>query len=85
VVFTEREALVRYRYRWSDADKNSDQKLDRNEFMTFRHPEQSNLTMANMVHTIMNGLGKFDRILTNTLSFVNGPFIYTIQQIIVNY
>lgn len=52
----ERESLVRYKFRWSDADQNSNNKLTEEEFLAFRHPEQSKITMQNMLETILNGL-----------------------------
>ncbi|XP_060074115.1 45 kDa calcium-binding protein-like [Ylistrum balloti] len=52
----ERESLVRYKFRWTDADQDSNNKLTEEEFLAFRHPEQSKITMNNMLETILNGL-----------------------------
>ncbi|OWF44013.1 45 kDa calcium-binding protein-like [Mizuhopecten yessoensis] len=52
----ERESLVRYKFRWTDADQDNNNKLTEEEFLAFRHPEQSQITMNNMLETILNGL-----------------------------
>ena len=53
-----KEELIRYKFRWSDADAEPmDNELTREEFMSFRHPEQSEKTLNNMVVSILNGIG----------------------------
>ncbi|XP_025084383.1 45 kDa calcium-binding protein-like isoform X2 [Pomacea canaliculata] len=52
-----KEELIRYKFRWSDADTDPlDNELTREEFMSFRHPEQSDKTLNNMVISIMSGI-----------------------------
>nr|KAG5704737.1 hypothetical protein BaRGS_005193 [Batillaria attramentaria] len=52
-----KEELIRYKFRWSDADTDPlDNELTREEFMAFRHPEQSEKTLNNMVISIMSGI-----------------------------
>lgn len=52
-----KEELIRYKFRWSDADEEpQDNELTRDEFMSFRHPEQSGKTLNNMVISIMSGI-----------------------------
>lgn len=52
-----KEELIRYKFRWSDADMDpTDNELTREEFMSFRHPEQSEKTLNNMVVSIMGGI-----------------------------
>ncbi|XP_070207360.1 45 kDa calcium-binding protein-like [Littorina saxatilis] len=52
-----KEELIRYKFRWSDADSEPmDNELTRVEFMAFRHPEQSEKTLNNMVVSIMSGI-----------------------------
>ena len=59
VIFSERDQLVRYKFRWTDADTSPvDNKLSKEEFLSFRHPEQSPLMLENMLQTILNSLGE---------------------------
>ncbi|KAL8574853.1 hypothetical protein ACOMHN_044875 [Nucella lapillus] len=52
-----KEELIRYKFRWTDADTDPvDNELTREEFMSFRHPEQSEKTLKNMVVSIMGGI-----------------------------
>lgn len=56
--FTEREQLIRYKFKWTDADTDPmDNKLTKEEFLAFRHPEQSEQALAHMVKTIIDSLG----------------------------
>lgn len=55
----ERDQLVRYKFKWTDADISPiDNKLDKKEFFSFRHPEHSPQLIENMILTIINSLGK---------------------------
>lgn len=57
--FSAKEELIRYKFRWTDADAEPmDNALTREEFMSFRHPEQSEKTLNNMVISIMSGIGE---------------------------
>ena len=49
--------MIRYKFKWSDADNEPlDNQLTIEEFMSFRHPEQSEKTLNNMVSSIMSGI-----------------------------
>ncbi|XP_062622272.1 45 kDa calcium-binding protein-like [Saccostrea cucullata] len=53
----ERDQLVRYKFKWTDADIDPiDNKLDKKEFFSFRHPEQSPQLVENMIMSIINSL-----------------------------
>ncbi|KAL4221289.1 45 kDa calcium-binding protein [Mactra antiquata] len=57
--YEEREQLIRYKFKWTDADTDPmDNKLSKTEFLAFRHPEQSEQALNNMVKTIMESLDK---------------------------
>ena len=61
--FLDRDQLVRYKFRWTDAEQMPmDNKLNKEEFLAFRHPEQSKLSMVKMVEMIINSLGIFRRL-----------------------
>ena len=49
--------LIRYKFKWTDADQDVDNKLTVKEFLAFRHPEQSEQALDNMLSTIINSLG----------------------------
>ncbi|XP_076472750.1 45 kDa calcium-binding protein-like [Babylonia areolata] len=52
-----KEELIRYKFRWADADTEPmDNELTKEEFMSFRHPEQSEKTLNNMVVSILGGI-----------------------------
>ncbi|WAR15391.1 CAB45-like protein, partial [Mya arenaria] len=72
--YQEREQLIRYKFKWTEADINPiDNKLSKEEFLAFRHPEQSTQALANMVKTIMESLDKNeDHVLTED-EFVTLP------------
>ena len=55
--FSERDMLIRYKFKWTDADIDVDNKLSEKEFLAFRHPEQSEQALDNMLSTIINSLG----------------------------
>lgn len=49
--------IIHYKFRWTDADNEPlDNELTQEEFMSFRHPEQSDKTLNNMVISIMSGI-----------------------------
>ena len=50
--------LIRYKFKWTDADDDVDNKLSEKEFLAFRHPEQSDQALEKMLVTIINSLGK---------------------------
>lgn len=53
----ERDKLVWYKFKWTDADiKPIDNRLDVEEFFSFRHPEHSVQLIENMVLSIINSL-----------------------------
>lgn len=58
--FDERDMLIRYKFKWTDADQDVDNKLTEKEFLAFRHPEQSEQALDNMLSTIINSLDKND-------------------------
>lgn len=43
---------------WSEAANSDPEALNIDEFMTFRHPEHSHVSLINMVNDIINSLGK---------------------------
>lgn len=58
IFFPERDQLVRYKFKWTDADiAPIDNKLDKSEFFSFRHPEHSPQLIENMISSIINSLG----------------------------
>lgn len=71
----ERDQLVRYKFKWTDADISPiDNKLDKKEFFSFRHPEHSPQLIENMILTIINSLGMTHEI--NYINRVDNIFIY---------
>ncbi|ESO99275.1 hypothetical protein LOTGIDRAFT_113682 [Lottia gigantea] len=65
----DKEDLIRYKFRWADADEEpEDNELTKEEFLSFRHPEQSPKSLNNMVFSIINALDK------------NGDNILTVQE-----
>ncbi|XP_022339214.2 45 kDa calcium-binding protein-like [Crassostrea virginica] len=75
----ERDQLVRYKFKWTDADISPiDNKLDKKEFFSFRHPEHSPQLIENMILTIINSLDE-DRDGNLTLKeFITNP--YTMEE-----
>jgi len=56
---TEREQIIRYKFKWSEADIDpTDNKLNKDEFLAFRHPEQSSQALGHMVRAILESLGR---------------------------
>lgn len=54
---TDRDQLVRYKFKWTDVEQMPmDNKLNKEEFLAFRHPEQSGLAMKKMIESILNSL-----------------------------
>ncbi|XP_052082990.1 45 kDa calcium-binding protein-like isoform X2 [Mytilus californianus] len=54
---TDRDQLVRYKFKWTDVEQMPmDNKLNKEEFLAFRHPEQSRLAMKKMIESILNSL-----------------------------
>ena len=54
------DILVAYKFRWLDADTEpTDNRLDRQEFMAFRHPEHNKKTLKTMVQNVYKGIGKW--------------------------
>lgn len=54
---SDRDQLVRYKFKWTDVEQMPmDNKLNKEEFLAFRHPEQSGLAMKKMIETILNSL-----------------------------
>lgn len=52
---SDRDQLVRYKFRWTDVERTPvDNLLTKEEFLAFRHPESSALSMDKMVETILN-------------------------------
>ncbi|BFZ23657.1 hypothetical protein BsWGS_26696 [Bradybaena similaris] len=62
----DKDALVSYKYKWTDADNNpTDNKLSESEFMAFRHPEHSKQSLELMAHNVMRGVDtNYDGIIT---------------------
>lgn len=57
----EKERLIRYKFRWAEADEDpQDNQLTLEEFAAFRHPEQSREMLQRMVAEIEGNLGKCD-------------------------
>ncbi|CAL1528641.1 unnamed protein product [Lymnaea stagnalis] len=53
----DKDALISYKFKWTDADNNiTDNKLSKDEFMIFRHPEHSKQTLETMVINVMRGV-----------------------------
>lgn len=59
LILKDRDQLVRYKFKWTDVEGMPvDNKLNKEEFLAFRHPESSALALNKMVETILNSLGK---------------------------
>ena len=57
-IIEDNERILKYRYRWVDADvEPTDDKLDINEMMNFRHPEQSKLSIKRLVTDLVDNVG----------------------------
>ena len=71
--FADREKLIRYKFKWTDADIDPmDNKLSKKEFLAFRHPEQSEQALENMLKTIIQSLGKTIHYLHTGRRFFSG-------------
>jgi hypothetical protein len=58
ILCTERERLIRYKFRWAEADEEpQDNKLSVDEMKDFRHPEQSTKMIVRMAKDIIENLG----------------------------
>lgn len=58
VRIVERERLIRYKFRWAEADDEpQDNKLSVDEMKDFRHPEQSSKMIIRMAKDIIDNLG----------------------------
>ncbi|XP_064611921.1 45 kDa calcium-binding protein-like [Liolophura sinensis] len=56
---SDKDELMRYKFRWSDADKAPvDNRLSANEFLAFRHPEHSAFMLNSMASDIMRAIDK---------------------------
>ena len=56
---TDKDALISYKFRWTDADVSpTDNQLSKEEFMVFRHPEHSKSSLDSLVTNVLQGLGK---------------------------
>ena len=54
----DRERLIRYKFRWAEADEEpQDNQLTINEMQDFRHPEQSSKMIIRMAKDIIENLG----------------------------
>ena len=51
--------LVKIRYRWTEADASSDNELDIDEFLIFRHPEATGQSYKYVVDDIILQMGVF--------------------------
>ncbi|KAK3602731.1 hypothetical protein CHS0354_017173 [Potamilus streckersoni] len=72
--FNEREQLIRYKFKWTDADQDPiDNKLSESEFFAFRHPEQSPQTLKTMLQSIMNSLDKDEDGALTEKEFISFP------------
>ena len=57
-IFAERERLIRYKFRWAEADEApQDNMLSVEEMKNFRHPEQSSKMIVRMAKDIIENLG----------------------------
>ena len=50
--------LVKIRYRWTEADASSDNELDIDEFLIFRHPEATGQSYKYVVDDIILQMGE---------------------------
>lgn len=55
--FPVQEKILLDRAAWSEAANSDPEALNIDEFMTFRHPEHSHVSLINMVNDIINTLG----------------------------
>lgn len=56
-MLTVQEKILLDRAAWSEAANSDPEALNIDEFMTFRHPEHSHVSLINMVNDIINTLG----------------------------
>jgi len=57
-VIVDRERLIRYKFRWAEADEEpQDNRLTIHEMQDFRHPEQSSKMIVRMAKDIIENLG----------------------------
>jgi len=56
-MWLDRERLIRYKFRWADADEEQDNQLTISEMQNFRHPEQSSKMIVRMAKDIIENLG----------------------------
>lgn len=54
------EKILLDRAAWSEAANSDPEALNIDEFMTFRHPEHSHVSLINVVNDIINSLGNFE-------------------------
>lgn len=55
----DKDVLLRYKERWDESDTEiQDNKLNKNEFLKFRHPEHRDDSMQEMAESIIHGLDK---------------------------
>jgi len=58
-MWLDRERLIRYKFRWAEADEEpQDNQLTLSEMQDFRHPEQSSKMIIRMAKDIIENLGK---------------------------
>lgn len=56
--YLDNERILKYKYRWLEADRSLDDgKLNVKELMDFRHPEQSERLISELVKDFINSLG----------------------------
>uniref|UniRef100_A0A2C9JU23 EF-hand domain-containing protein n=1 Tax=Biomphalaria glabrata TaxID=6526 RepID=A0A2C9JU23_BIOGL len=60
-VANDKNALISYKFKWTDADTNiTDNRLSKEEFMVFRHPEHSQKSLETVVSNVMRGVDAND-------------------------
>ena len=60
LLWLDRERLIRYKFRWADADDEpQDNQLTISEMQDFRHPEQSSKMIVRMAKDIVENLGLY--------------------------
>lgn len=70
----DRDQLVKYKFKWTDVEQMPmDNKLNKEEFLAFRHPEQSILTMNKMIDTIINSLDTNNDGILSEVEFIALP------------
>jgi len=58
LLWLDRERLIRYKFRWAEADEEpQDNQLTISEMQNFRHPEQSSKMIIQMAKDIIENLG----------------------------